>query len=123
MGNWPSRGADVVGNFHFNNCKGCGPQWNDCCMSGKPPSGPEWEAAKPTFLPLLEEAYAICDKNNGCCPSIEKMKTDLEADWTAKANEALHPHGLKVEICAFYQYSARSCPDPCTSGLCDPSLP
>ena len=117
MGNMPSmRGGDnIVGAFQLNVCVGCGPKWNDCCAMGgpccrglDPPSGPEWESAKAGFMPMLDDAYTICAKHNGCCPSIERMKKDLDAEWTPKANTYLGTYKLSVEVHAFYTYNGQS---------------
>ena len=79
-----------------------------CCRGMEPPKGPEWEPAAAGWEPLLEEALTICDKHNGCCPSVHNMKTSLDQEWTAKANEYLNKHSLQVEVHGFYTYNGQS---------------
>ena len=126
MGNYPSMGTaggTVVGAMELNlcyNCPGgickqCG-LWNNCCADTfcpccggiTTPKGPEWEAAKEGFKPLMEEAGVIALKASGCCSDVFGMKKVLDAEWTDRANTYLATHGLKVEVCAFYTSNGKS---------------
>ena len=81
MGNYPSmgsKGGTVVGALELNlcltcpGCGGCG-AWNPaccpcmpgacdkCCPGLKAPAGPEWDAVKDEFAPLLEEVGGPAD--------------------------------------------------------------
>lgn len=136
MGNYPSMGTgggEIIGALEFNMCKNsccfCCDAWygcaNPCCKGLATPSGPEWEAAKPGFKVLLDEAYHIADKDVAkccaCCNDVFAMKSALDEKWTGRANEFLAQHKLKVEVHAFYTsdgknttpvQAAASCPRP-----------
>jgi len=112
----------VVGGMELNMCLDCpigicGSAWHSCSCCGccpglKAPSGPEWDAAAAGFEPFKEECVKICfDKASSCCcncPDCFKMKANLDADWTNRANEYLKAHGLKVEVHAFYTSDGKS---------------
>merc|ERR1719313_1892884 len=112
MGNYPSlgsKGGTVIGALELNICydvpccKMCGGPWYNCCEcrmccpGTAKPIGPEWDAAKEGFKPMLDEAATIALKSGGCCFNCFRAKDSLDEDWTKRADEYLGKHGLAVE--------------------------
>jgi len=119
MGNAPSlgtKGGTVVGALELNLCPGCCPcggSWNragcsPCCPGLSMPSGPEWEAAQAGFKTYLDEAASIAYGAKGFCANPHKIKSALDAEWTAKADTYLATHGLQVEVCAYWTSDGKS---------------
>ncbi len=110
----------VIGAYELDVCYNmpcckCGGPWHNCtaaccpcCKGLAKPSGPEWEAAEAGFEPFLAEAATTAFKVGGCCMDVFKVKANLDADWTTRANTYLATHGLKVEVCAFYTSDGKS---------------